>query len=141
VRSILVGVDRSEASTRAVDYAVQEARESGAALKLVYVINWSKYSFTTNEDNAMRHAERQKEVDSAQTQVVDPMMERTEGVKATSEIHFGKPSEVLADLAKMEGHDLVFVARTGDSNLREAIFGSTASRLVQHANVPVVVVP
>ena len=141
MRTILVGVDRSDASTRAVEYAAEEARESHSALKLVHVINWSRYSFTTNEDNATRHLERQREIDAAQRDVIDPLTQILEGVEFTTAIRFGKPSEVLADMARVEGHGLVFVARTGDSGLREAIFGSTASRLVQHATVPVVVVP
>ena len=141
MRSILVGVDRSEASRRAVDYAVQEARDADCPLKLVHVVNWSRYAFTTNEDNASRHIERQREIELAQSEVIDPLLEGIEGVTVSSEIRFGKPSEVLADVAKEEGHGLVFVARTGDSGMREAIFGSTASRLVQHAAVPVVVVP
>ncbi|MDN5895778.1 MAG: universal stress protein [Nocardioides sp.] len=141
MRSILVGVDRSDASRRAVDYAAQEARDSDCALKVVHVINWSRYSFTTNEDNASRPLERQREITTAQREVIDPLIKGIEGVDVTSDIRFGKPSEVLADVAKEEGHNLVFVARTGDSGLREAIFGSTASRLVQHAAVPVVVVP
>ena len=141
MRSILVGVDHSDASTRAVDYAAQEARESNSALKLVHVINWSPYSLSTNEDNSTRHLERKRQLDRAQHEVIDPLLKDLDGIEVTHEIRFGKPSEVLADMAKDEGHDLVFVARTGDSGLREAIFGSTASRLVQHAPVPVVVVP
>ena len=141
MRSILVGVDRSDASTRAVEYAAEEARDSNSALKLVHVINWSRYSFTTNEENASRHIERKREVDSAQHDVIDPLLKGIEDVDVSSDIRFGKPSEMLADIARDEGHDVVFVARTGDSGLREAIFGSTASRLVQHATVPVVVVP
>lgn len=141
MRSILVGVDRSDASTRAVEYAADEARDSHSALKLVHVINWSRYSFTTNEENATRSVERKREVDSAQRDVIDPLLKDLEGLDVSYEIRFGKPSEVLADIATDEGHSLVFVARTGDSGLREAIFGSTASRLVQHASVPVVVVP
>ena len=141
MRSILVGVDRSDASTRAVEYAAEEARDSNSALKLVHVINWSRYSLTTNEQNATRHVERKREIDMAQREVIDPMLKGLEGLEVTSDIRFGKPSEMLADIARDEGHDVVFVARTGDSGLREAIFGSTASRLVQHATVPVVVVP
>lgn len=141
MRSILVGVDRSDASRRALELAAEEARDSGCALKLMHVINWSRYSFNTNEDNATRHLERQKEIDSAQREVIDPLLASVDGVEKSSEIRFGKPSEVLADAAKESHHHLVFVARTGDSGLREAIFGSTASRLVQHATIPVVVVP
>lgn len=64
-----------------------------------------------------------------------------EGLDVKTSVLFGRPSEVLSELAAKEGDDLVVVARTGDSNLKQAIFGSTASRLVQHAPVPVTVVP
>ena len=53
----------------------------------------------------------------------------------------GHPFEVLSELAADGGHDAIIVGRTGESNLKTVIFGSTASRLVQHAPVPVVVVP
>lgn len=141
MKSILVGVDRSDASKRAVEYAAQEAREAGCPLTVVHVINWSRYSFTTNEENEHRHSERQKEIDAAQSGIIDPLVSGLEGVEVSSSVRFGRPSEVLADLANDHSFDLVVVARTGESGLREAIFGSTASRLVQHAAVPVVVVP
>lgn len=65
----------------------------------------------------------------------------TEGIDIDVDVVHGRPSEVLTDLAERDGDDIIVVGRIGESNLRTAIFGSTASRLVQHAPVAVVVVP
>lgn len=140
---VLVGVDRSDASTRALEFAIQRASINQWKLFVVYVINWNRYAFTTPEDNEKRPVERRREIELAQSEVVDPMVKIAEQANLEVEaiIRHGKPSQVIADLAKELSADLVVVGRTGDSGLREAIFGSTASRLVQHAAVPVTVVP
>jgi nucleotide-binding universal stress UspA family protein len=135
MQSILIGVDRSEGCLRAVKFASERARANQWRMTIAHVINWSRYSFPTQE------------IDTAQTGVIDPVLKwlDSEGyladIDVTTVIRHGRPSEVLADLAGREGQDLIVVGRVGDANLRTAIFGSTASRLVQHAPVPVVVVP
>jgi nucleotide-binding universal stress UspA family protein len=147
MQSILIGVDRSEGCLRAVKFASERARANQWRMTIAHVINWSRYSFPTQEENEARPVRRQEEIDTAQTGVIDPVLKwlDSEGyladIDVTTVIRHGRPSEVLADLAGREGQDLIVVGRVGDANLRTAIFGSTASRLVQHAPVPVVVVP
>lgn len=141
--TVLVGVDRGEASTRAVEFATDRAQRNGWDVLLVHVINWSPYTVMSNEDNAERHARRQEEIAFAQENVIDPMLAIVEaaGVPVETVIRHGRPSDTILDLAAT--HDVVhiIVGRLGDAGLREAIFGSVASRLVQHADVPVTVVP
>lgn len=143
MESVLVGVDKSDASTRAMTFAVERARRNQWKMTVAYVVNWSPFGFTTPEENERRSIERAKEIEYAQRTIIEPMVAiaKEAGVECDSEVHHGKPSQVLADLAVQRGIDLIFVGRTGDSGLREAIFGSTAGRLVQHASVPVTVVP
>lgn len=147
MESVLVGVDHSESSRRAVEFALERARVNGWRLTIAHVINWTPYAFNPPADNEARPVRRQAEIARAQTDVIDPILKRAESeqllddVEVTTVIRHGRPSEVLADIAEQDGYDLVFVGRTGESNLRTAIFGSTASRLVQHAPVAVVVVP
>lgn len=145
--SVLVGVDNSEASRRAVTFALSRAGINQWRVKLVHVINWSPYTVLTPEELETRGVARQQELTTAQERVLDPLLEwiaaekMAEGVEVTTEMRHGRPSEVLCDIADEGPHDLIVVARTGESNLRMAIFGSTASRLAQHASVPTVVVP
>lgn len=147
MESILVGVDHSQSSRRAVEFALERARVNQWRMTIVHVINWSQYSFNTPDDNEARPVVRKAEVERAQAEVLDPIMAWAESegyltdVAVQTLVRHGRPSEVLSDLAAEGGHDIVVVGRTGESQLRMAIFGSTASRLVQHAPVAVVVVP
>jgi nucleotide-binding universal stress UspA family protein len=147
MESVLVGVDRSESSRRGVRFALERARVNGWRVRIVHVINWSPYQFRTAQTLPERPRERRAELDLAQREVLDPIWAWAEGegllegVDVVTAIRHGRPSEVLADIAAENGDDVIVVARTGESNLKTAIFGSTAYRLVQHADVPVVVVP
>ena len=63
----LVGVDDSDCSRRALDFASRRARAMGARLVVVYVIEWSPYSFNTPEENEQRHKRREEEIEQAFT--------------------------------------------------------------------------
>lgn len=148
MESVLIGVDLSDGSRRALRFALVRARVNDWAVTVVNVVNWSRFStFHTHEDNERRPLTRQEEIDHANHEIIQPLLAEAraegllEGVEIETLVRHGRPSEVLADLAADQEHDLIVVGRTGDSQLKIAIFGSTALRLVQHAPVPVVVVP
>lgn len=141
--TIVVGVDNSDASTRAVEFAVQRAQHNDWRLVLVHVIPWSPFSFQTNSENEHRAREKQREIVAANEQVLTPMAAIADegGVPHLEIVRHGKPSESVLDISEENGAVHIIVGRTGDSGLRDAIFGSVASRLVQQAKVPVTVVP
>lgn len=147
MESVLVGVDHSESSRRALRFALERARVNSWHVSVVHVINWSPYTAATLEENDYRPQRRIREAARARAKVLDPLMrwaeeqDLTEGIDIDVDVVHGRPSEVLTDLAERDGDDIIVVGRIGESNLRTAIFGSTASRLVQHAPVAVVVVP
>lgn len=148
MESVLVGVDLSDGSRRALRFALKRARLNEWRVTIVHVVNWSRYNtFRLPEDNEKRPVEHKKEVKHAKNEILKPLLAEVEeeglveGVEVELVVRHGRPSEILADMAEQDGLDLIVVGRTGDSHLRVAIFGSTASRLVQHATVPVVVVP
>ncbi|RBP65718.1 nucleotide-binding universal stress UspA family protein [Brevibacterium sanguinis] len=147
MESILVGVDHSENARRAAQFAIERAAANGWKVLVAHVVYWSKFAFPTPEENEARPGQVSLEKERAQAQVIDPIVEwaRSQGHDRTTEIEtrvlHGRPSEVIADLADSGSFDMIVVARTGESHLRNAIFGSTVNRLVQHAPIPVVVVP
>lgn len=141
--TVVVGVDNSDSSTHAVEFAVARAKLNDWRVVLVHVIPWTPFSFQTPSENEHRHRERQREIEAATEQILEPMAEIAEraGVPHEEVVRHGKPSETLLDIAEEHAAVHVVVGRTGDSGLREAVFGSVASRLVQHADLPVTVVP
>lgn len=140
---VLIGVDKSEASTRAVEFALERANAEDLQLVVAHVINWSPFSFNTPTENEERSVRRSSEIAAAQEQVIAPMVAVVEAAGRTSktEIRHGNPSETLIDIAEELGASHIIVGRTGDSGLREAIFGSVVMRLVHTSPFPVTVVP
>lgn len=139
----LVGVDRSEASARAVRFATRHVG-AGGEIHLLHVIPWSPYSFTTQDEVAHRSKAKQAEIDAATGQIMEPMVElvKEAGVEvALAEVRHGDPVDLIIAKAETGGVDQIVVGRTGDSRVRRALFGSLPSHLTQMASVPVTVVP
>jgi nucleotide-binding universal stress UspA family protein len=139
--SMLIGVDGSESSQRAIDFAVAQARAAGARVVVAYVIEWSPFTFNTPEENEQRHRRREEELERAHTRVLDPVVLKAAGLEVEGVVRHGHAAEVLAGLAGEFGASQIFVGRRGQSKIASLLFGSVAGTLVQIAPVPVTVVP
>ena len=141
---IVVGIDGSETGGRALEYAKHQARVAGnCTLTLVYVIEWSPYSFQTQEENAMRHQRRKEEIEVATERFLDPAVvkAREEGFDATGEVRHGEAADILEDIAGEVGAGQIVVGRVGQRGLKARFFGSVAGRLATSSPVPVTIVP
>ena len=140
---IVVGIDGSDGESRAVAYAKKLARLiDDCEMIVVYVVEWSPYSFQTPEENAERHKRREREIDAATTRVVTPVVEalKAEGFTARGLVRHGHVAQLLEEIAADEEAAQIVVARTSGSGLMQRVFGSAAAHLVMHASVPVTVV-
>ena len=140
---LLVGTDCSECGSRAVDYAARWAKTAGIQLFVVYVIQWSPFSFNTPQENEERHRRREEELERAHTLIIDPIVEklRNDGVDVEGVIRHGHPAETISALATELDATNIIIGKTGQSAMKSKLFGSAASTLVQISNKPVTVVP
>lgn len=138
----IVGFDGTEASGRAADLAADLAKTSGATLHLVMVLEWSPYSFLSQEELAERHKRREEELGRA-AKIVEPVAEKYKaaGITTTHEVRYGHAGEIIADIAKASGAKQIFVGRQGSRKLTDRLLGGLTMALVQIATVPVTVVP
>ena len=139
-KTILVGVDGSDCCARAVAFATDRARSANARIVLAYVIEWSRYSFNTPEENEERHKRREEEIERAQQHVLAPLMKSVD-VEVEGIVRHGHVAETLAALVEECNADQVVIGRIGQSSLKTLLFGSVAATLVQISPVPVTVVP
>ncbi|MBF9048618.1 universal stress protein [Roseobacter sp. HKCCD9010] len=140
---LLVGLDGHSSGERALAYGEEMAKLIGACeLLVVYVIEWSPYSFQTPEENAERHKRREEEISTAMERVVTPALARLNdaGLTATGLVRHGNVADTLNAVAVKEGATQIVVARSTESGLSKRIFGSSTANLVMEANVPVTVV-
>ena len=141
--SYLLAVDGSSGSQKAVEYAIDQAKLSGAEIVLAYVIEWSPYAFNTPEENANRHKRREEELERAKNLVVSPVATelREAGLTVTTEVQHGNTAKTLIEIALNHNASQIFVGRQGESGLKSLLFGSIAANLVQSSPLPVTVVP
>lgn len=140
---VIVGLDGSEGSQRALDFAIRRAKAGQHELMLACVIPHSTHAFLTIDELTRNEAWRQAQQERAQREILDPALAKTAeaGVRAHARIEFGEPTEALSELAREIGASHIIVGRRGLSPLKALLFGSIASRLVQTSPVPVTVVP
>ena len=140
---ILVALDGSDGSKRALSAAAQHARLTDSDLVLAYVIDWSPYSFHTPQELEERHKRRESEIQRANDSVLNPELAalEAEGLKVETVVHHGKIAETLLELGDQQGVSQIYIGRRGESRMHAMIFGSVSAALVQTSSVPVTVVP
>jgi len=140
---IIVGLDGHSSGDRALAHARKQAELLGKCeLVVLYVIEWSPFSFQTAEENAQRAKRREEEISLAKERVVDPAVAdlKSGGLTVTGRVQHGDVADTINRVAKDEKADLIVVGRASDGGFGKRIFGSSTSNLVMSAVVPVTVV-
>ena len=133
LRQIVVGVDSSNASAAALDWAMAEAARHEAAVRIVHAWQQPTDGERSLRGNELRQADAQCIADLAADLYEagpEPRIERRA-------VH-GSAAEVLIEESTRA--DLLVVGSRGRSGYRTLQFGSVALAVVNGANCPVVVV-
>jgi len=140
---LVIGLDGASSGAKALDFAKNLAAQTESCeLIVVYVIEWSPFSFQTAEENAQRHKRREEEITVAQERVLDPAIAdlKAAGLNARAIVRHGDVADTIDAIAHKEGASQIVVARTSAGGLTSRIFGSSTANLVMNARVPVTVV-
>ncbi|EIE50125.1 universal stress protein [Salipiger aestuarii] len=126
-----------------LDFAIKQAKGDGASLLLVHVLEWSPYSFLTQEELAERHGRRKKELERANAIVMAPALAKADaaGVPATGVIRYGQVVELILEETRKAGATEIYVGRSGSQSVAARVFGSVTLGLAQLSPVPTVIVP
>lgn len=137
---LLVAVDFSELSKRAVEYAVRLATGQGRMIDLLHVALHSLPA------HAQAHAPaevldqiRKGEEVSALRDLQEMARSIPEEMRGRILLRRGPPADSICQAAA-EGYELVIVSTRGRTGLAHVLIGSVAERVVRHAPVPVLVV-
>lgn len=133
VQSILVPLDGSLLSLRAVPYADVLAERTGAKITLLTVL---ADPVAIDPDLPGRQRRVSDEV-RAELQRVAAQIKRPE---CATVVNFGEVNQTLLDEVRARGIDLIVMATHGTSGLGRWVTGSNASALLQDSPVPVLLV-
>lgn len=140
---LVIGLDGQSSGEKALDFAINlSGNMESSELIVVYVIEWSPFSFQTAEENAMRHKRREEEIAIAMDRVLNPAVKTlTEaGLTARAVVRHGDVADTIDEIAHEEGASQIIVARSSAGGFSKRIFGSSTANLVMGARVPVTVV-
>ena len=134
---LLVPTDGSAEVERAVEYAVEFAREHDATIRTVYVVNAASYGGLPMETawDGISDALRDEG-----TEAVERVEALADGVPVETAVLEGSPSRVIAEEASADGCDLVIMGTHGRGGIDRLLLGSVAERVVRCSTVPVLTV-
>jgi nucleotide-binding universal stress UspA family protein len=141
-KSIVVGVDGSETSTRAAEIATEVARNLQANLVLVTVVRppegWWGIGGAPPTPEALSAA-----LVEGQQQVLKESEEHLslDGVAYETVEELGDPTSRLIAVAEEREAGLIVIGKRGAGLAERVMLGSVADRLCHHSPVPVMVVP
>ncbi|MEP1766622.1 MAG: universal stress protein [Sulfitobacter sp.] len=140
---LVIGLDGQSSGEKALEFAINLATKMDSCeLIVVYVIEWSPFSFQTAEENAQRHKRREEEISIAMERVLNPAVATLAdaGLKASAVVQHGDVADTIDNIAHSEGASQIIVARSSAGGFSKRIFGSSTANLVMNARVPVTVV-
>ncbi|MFG3347635.1 universal stress protein [Streptomyces sp. NPDC048018] len=134
---IVVGVDGSASSLKALRWAARQASLTGDSLHAV--ISWE---YPASWATLMPGVPPESDPEELARQILDGSLAKVlpAGTAATTTrtVVSGNPSQALVDQAA--GASLLVVGDRGHSGFKAAVLGSVSTNVTQHAPCPVVVV-
>jgi nucleotide-binding universal stress UspA family protein len=141
IKQIVTGVDGSDSSKAALQWAYDEATHHGASLMVV--MTWHRPTLPMSppygaipEDD---YENQPKNSALAQLDAfVADLVPRTPAVDIRTSIEEGNPVKILLERSKKA--DLLVVGSRGRDGFKGMLLGSVSQHLVAHAECPVVVI-
>ncbi len=145
---ILVPVDGGPPAFHALDHAIAIAREQGARLMLVSVLDEGVADYRGAEvgwvGSERLHEELAAQARAALERAGERVRSADPGLAAETEILEAPKGEIwkrILEFAGEWGADLLVVGTHGRQGLDRVLLGSVSEALVRHGRLPVLVVP
>lgn len=138
LKRILVPVDFSGPSAKALPYAFSLAKQFKAELFLVHIVeqiiypgDWMIPPFPTGD-----FASESRE------QLIEKLRSLSEpgDCKVTPVVRFGRAWQEIIEIAREQSCDMIVMATHGYTGLKHVLLGSVAEKIVRHAPCPVLTV-
>ena len=149
--NILVPVDGSEHSSRAIEYAFEIASKFGSKLILLHVYFFAlpvtsspvlpgvpNYAVMTQESIDVLSQKAKKEANQILVQATN--LVKAKNVVVKSLLREGRVVPEILKILETEKVDLIVMGARGISGIKKLFLGSTSEEVVKKANCPVLIV-
>jgi nucleotide-binding universal stress UspA family protein len=138
---ILIPVDGSDYSLKAVDYAAARARESKSPVE-VHLLNVQMQIASVNVKLFVSSESLESYYRDEGNRALEAPLARTKsaGLNVVPHIGVGDPAKIIMDYAVEKKADEIVMGSHGRGALSGAVLGSVAQKVVHLSSVPVVLV-
>ena len=139
---ILIPVDGSEASNKAVDAARLMVEEGSAKeITLLHVLQPSEVMPFNGLNMPVDYPQFYEELNKVARQVLENAEQRLAGKENVKiQLEYGSPAEIICKLAEQEKFDLIIIGNRGLNRFQRVLMGSVSSKVTTLASCPVLVV-
>lgn len=138
IRHILAPVDFSDCSLEALEYAVSAAKQFGAALTVLHVVEPVAYGLDFTLGGAEQGHVVRARWQTRLKELTAPL--EAQGLTAEPLLSGGVPSDVILARARERWCDLIVMGTHGRRGFSHLVSGSVAEAVVRRAECPVVTV-
>lgn len=140
LKKILVPIDFSDNSKKAIRYAVPLAKQFGASITLINIIEPTVFPSDFGFGQMSFPDVERELVDKAERELAGIVDDLKTTVKIVSVVKAGIPFVEITNYAADEEFDLIIVATHGRTGFEHILFGSTAEKIIRKAPCPALVV-
>ena len=117
------------------------AQRFNAKLLLLHVVEAFPIDYMMGIKAAETANDWQRKQAASRLQELARRLTSEASIAADSAVKFGKPFQMIVDVAKERSVDLIIIATHGYTGLKHIQLGSTAEMVVRYAPCPVLVLP
>ncbi|RJS89452.1 hypothetical protein DRO56_05470 [Candidatus Bathyarchaeota archaeon] len=150
IKRILVPIDGSEPSNRALDYALDLAEELDAEVVILSVVPpvilpvFSEEPgitpIITPRDIDRYNSKLRATFENVLTEALARARAKKPNLRVSTKLLEGRPADKIVEVAEREGFDLIIMGSRGLSGLRELLLGSTTRRVADHCTKPLLII-
>ena len=140
LQRIMVPLDLSDHSRKALTYAAKFAEQFGAELELVHVVTPVIYAEGMVLPAAMENLDRETESHARKELAELAAAHQSGSVEVKTTVLSGTPYDEIVNHARAQQTDLLLITTHGRTGLEHFLLGSTAEKILRHAPCPVMVV-
>jgi nucleotide-binding universal stress UspA family protein len=139
--NIVVGVDGSEGSRRAIAWCAKYAGALDAKVIAVHAVDIPVYAFRLDvyAPPVYNDADKERILETLRDEWCKQLAEAN--IPFEAKVVDGYPANVIIEVAHREKADLVVTGRRGLGGFKEMVLGSTSHHLSHHLATPLVIVP
>jgi nucleotide-binding universal stress UspA family protein len=148
IKKIIVPIDGSEHSDRAMFYALDLAEKYSAEVRLLSVaqpvVAMGPVYLTQPMMSPSSTTIYVKEIEAAHKKMLEEALKKAEkakpAIRISKQLVIGRPADKIVEIAGKEKFDLIVMGSRGTGGIKEFFLGSVSDRVADQAGCPVLLV-